>query len=541
MLEKKTTELPDHLKELMQPTPSGVEKLLTAWDGLNVETQLLILAEVDSNVNQTPDYITKKIRVKALESSNPFVRYKAARKIFFSTWKETDDDKLLIEKIENDTNTLVRYSLREDSGSFIFDEVLENADAFFSLPHEERLALVRELEDNGEKIASLISAVIDDDLLRDKVSDVELYEILADYLLNPKFKEHYYSREMGWDGYGEYIKGKDISSLWELTAKLPESISHILINNLPEGSGLQSNAVEGVVNKLSYGELSNLLSRNDISLKKFRKEIFWKDEVEKEVWYNRHLWGEACSSNFTLSDEDFTKIINLPDKEKNERFEALSLWAGDLDIEIYMAIKLFLPDDIDDISFNWERLEKAMEYRIKKVQSDDYAIEILSRIRLLSLANESARWKSLEDTPTSVGFLYDKAIKNNLWQTYLNFREAWRRKHLSINTLPSADYEYEYYFERFNFYKGDNEEGNGFDVIQSIDEKLTELSEAQDDGDLIRGIEEIRVNSSNISKDMRSKINELQEDNVTINENIKKIEKIMYLLIILSIFILLKT
>ena len=38
-------EVPAHLEELLQPTPSGMAKLLAAWDGLSCETQILALVE----------------------------------------------------------------------------------------------------------------------------------------------------------------------------------------------------------------------------------------------------------------------------------------------------------------------------------------------------------------------------------------------------------------------------------------------------------------------------------------------------------------
>jgi len=63
-------DLPEHLKELIQPTPSGVDKLLAAWDGLSVETQLLILSIINTKdylLSAADDSAPDKIRIKALE------------------------------------------------------------------------------------------------------------------------------------------------------------------------------------------------------------------------------------------------------------------------------------------------------------------------------------------------------------------------------------------------------------------------------------------------------------------------------------------
>ena len=76
MPNEKGIRLPDHLAPLLQPTPSGVAKLVAAWDGLNTESQILVLTELDKA--RLPAYLNEKIRIKALDSANAYVRYLAA-------------------------------------------------------------------------------------------------------------------------------------------------------------------------------------------------------------------------------------------------------------------------------------------------------------------------------------------------------------------------------------------------------------------------------------------------------------------------------
>jgi len=38
--------LPNHLADLLEPTPGAVIKLIAAWDGLSVKTQILVLKEL---------------------------------------------------------------------------------------------------------------------------------------------------------------------------------------------------------------------------------------------------------------------------------------------------------------------------------------------------------------------------------------------------------------------------------------------------------------------------------------------------------------
>ena len=63
-MSNKVTDLPDHLAPLLEPTPSGVTKLVAAWDGLNTESQILVLTALDKA--PLPAYLNEKIRIKAL-------------------------------------------------------------------------------------------------------------------------------------------------------------------------------------------------------------------------------------------------------------------------------------------------------------------------------------------------------------------------------------------------------------------------------------------------------------------------------------------
>lgn len=71
----------------------------------------------------------------------------------------------------------------------IFDDALKDADAFFKLPHEARLAKIRQVTGNGKVIAGLISQAVDKQLKEGAVSEIEIYEILADYVAKAGFRE----------------------------------------------------------------------------------------------------------------------------------------------------------------------------------------------------------------------------------------------------------------------------------------------------------------------------------------------------------------
>lgn len=51
-------DISDHLLALLNSSPSGVAKLIAAWDGLSTESHILILTKLDEA--QLPTYLDEK-------------------------------------------------------------------------------------------------------------------------------------------------------------------------------------------------------------------------------------------------------------------------------------------------------------------------------------------------------------------------------------------------------------------------------------------------------------------------------------------------
>lgn len=88
-MEKKTNDiLPPHLKELVNPTPSGIAKLTAVWDGLSTETQMLLL----SNIKCQKREVSLKFLKVAIKTSNPYIRYLIVK--MHSGYLTLDEDNL---------------------------------------------------------------------------------------------------------------------------------------------------------------------------------------------------------------------------------------------------------------------------------------------------------------------------------------------------------------------------------------------------------------------------------------------------------------
>lgn len=423
--ETKST-LPPHLMDLLHPTPSGTAKLIAAWDGLGVEAQMQILTTLDEA--KFPAYLAQKVRHKALDSSNAYVRYLAARKFHFGR-DDTEQEKTLKYRIEMDSDPLVKYCLLESEWNFL-DQDIKNPESFFSLPQEARLAKIRQLSGSGEAIASLIAYAVDYYLEQGKVTEIELYEILADYLNKPSFRDHY--GEDRWrsryDGFGEFMAGKDVEALWALVVKVPEGISHVLIGHLPEQAGLSSGIPENILQQLTPGQLETLLYRRDVVLKDLRRKLF-KQPAERLD----RVRSAAISCNFDLSYDDFSEILAKSDNEKIDILRDLSVMAGDLSLVFYDALHDILSVVDDSLSGAWEdagMAEIAFERKAESLTGWQRKKQ-LRELRLYRLAKQAVPWKATgEGYPPidQLEFLAKLSVGGNTWATFKNFSNEWAKR-----------------------------------------------------------------------------------------------------------------
>ena len=187
--------VPAHLTDLLEPTPSGTAKFIAAWDGLSPETQILLLLERCKRPG--PAHLYHRLICAALKSRNAYVRYLAAKEARTGAYGNEIAD---VERhVAADAEPLVKYALLESKWSSL-DPQMKDPDSFFALPHEARLAKVRQLTGDGEIIANIISHGIDHKLKDGKVSQTEIFDILTEYLVKPGFRQRYADDPLNYEG-----------------------------------------------------------------------------------------------------------------------------------------------------------------------------------------------------------------------------------------------------------------------------------------------------------------------------------------------------
>ena len=340
-------------------------------------------------------------------------------------------------RIEEDSEPLVRYAnLETDFPSVLLG--VNGPEAFFDLPQDARLAKVRKLTGGGEEVAKLISYGVDQLLNEGKVSEIELFDILSDYLNKPQFKDRYVEDRLNYDGFGQFMEGKDIEALWELVLKVPEStsLSYVLIEHLPERAGLSSGIPEHVLAGMSDRQLRTLFDRPDIGLQKLRKQKFFEVadiEGDEKNYAKEFVQSAAISHAFDLTNEEFSEVLSKPDKARIKILKNLA-WAMDLRLCLYEAIHDALwvsnvsPGGADYEHAEWAR--RGFERKLENLTGDRRDRE-LKELRLYRLAEQAAPWKKdKKGYPPSgkLAFLSKAVIEDDTWATFVAFSKCWEEE-----------------------------------------------------------------------------------------------------------------
>ncbi|MFO1154308.1 MAG: hypothetical protein U1E42_11705 [Rhodospirillales bacterium] len=438
--------VPPHLQELVEPTPSGTAKLIAAWDGLTAESQMLMLTAKKKHPG--PAYLYNRIIEKALTSENAFVRYMVAREIHCrDNW-----EKNLIKQVENDPEPLVKYAHLENPFVVVAGperSELEDPEKFFALPHEARLAKVRRLADGGTLFANLISHAVDHHLKDGRISQLEIFEILADYLNQPEFKARHVDYIPSYDGYGAFLVGQKLETLWQLVLTVPENISYILIEHLPEGAGLSIELPKQVLDGMTDHQLVTLLSRPDIDLKELRKQKFFEPrQDDDEHTSHNSLRSVAISHNFDLTNEEFGAVLAKSDRELYRDLSDL-VWAKDLRLCLFDAIGNVMKvsehgNSLWSSGGHIDDARRAFQHKLEGLKDWQRERE-LRELKLYRLAVQAVPWdKKKEGYPPSgeLASLQAAVVEGDTWATFMAFSEKWhpqwKRLEKHLPKIPEA-------------------------------------------------------------------------------------------------------
>jgi len=234
----------EHLKELLDDTPSSQIKLLAAWNGLSFETQIKLLHALAASGRLHLSF-HRDIIAKALKSPNEYIRYLAARS------HDLDKDNEMIEQVAADESPLVRNAQEEVRAHTVPSIITPGwPETFFDFPRAKQLAVARaQHPPSSDAFAKFLMYAIE----AKGTPPAELSEVLSEYLNNPE------------------VKRLDHEDLWEIVPKMPEGIAQRLVMNLAAEYYDTERIIPSTVLDWLRGDLlSVFLCRADVKLTEFR-------------------------------------------------------------------------------------------------------------------------------------------------------------------------------------------------------------------------------------------------------------------------------
>ena len=451
MKDEPNNDIPKYLEEFLEPTRSSIEKLLAAFDGLSVETQIKLLSTIEGKLSQWEfpniTYLYKKVFLKAFESPNSYVRYLSVRNLVSIMYGDDEELNNFIAKVDKDKSSLVRNSRFERlirAGSTM---ALMGDDFFTKQSHDERLARVRSGHLDGKSFAKSLERAAKDKHFEETNAQIELIELLDEYLSNHYNNNGYYMEEHTFiDGWRDSDISKELESLWDVIPRIPELAGRLLVKKLPaRARNMGMNPYKNILYDLRDEQLEFFLIRKDIKVEEFRKEIFWRDEIpndnEDKFMPYREFWSQASLYHFKLNEEEFATILSLPPKEQQKRLESLSQ-AHSLELYQYLAIiqlvTKFDKDSYDNfyIHFAKDELKKRLNQ-----EPEFFRDEQLIKLRLYDLAYKSRNWRNPDDLYSCEEILYPVKVEDDTWKTFLAFKVAFKESELTLKDLHKTEYE----------------------------------------------------------------------------------------------------
>ncbi|MGO8868329.1 MAG: hypothetical protein ACLQME_17705 [Alphaproteobacteria bacterium] len=417
-------------------------QIVSIWDHLGLETQVELLHQLSKA--RIPEPLKSRVWAKASKGENEYVRYLVRERSKFVPEEIVAEQKGSAAKFE----ALVSQGQRiEDAGQAVgikigrtSDNSIEDAKLFYAQPQEDRLALLRStifIEHETRRVADLFRHAAVQLLPQGGISEVEVLELVAEYVGKPEFAERYARVDRF-----ELEQTHDLSELWSLVPTLPADAASFLIEFLPGGRGLDRQIPDEVIGGMSSAQLNHLFSRHDVGLPEQRKRIFNRSADPGAFGGNRHI-DAAASHDFDLSYEEFGALVHaaraLPkvkpgdgqrDTERdsiNWRLWALSFFGQDVNLVCREAAWDVLSlQDHDYGPHNPTKLEEHV--RERRARGKSIADQDVVELQIYRLAKSVVPWAregKIEPLEGELKFLNPAVRKGDTWETFVSFLDVW--------------------------------------------------------------------------------------------------------------------
>jgi hypothetical protein len=435
--------IPKYLEELVKPTPLSVAKLISVWDGLSVETQIIVLTEY---LNHHPKRYLRKFLCIADKSNNLYVKHLVAniknKYYLFDSVGDDDfgtkivlksnlcegkivssksfDGKTLTPKLlfENDYNTILKFICNFSKWDFRF-----SIPEFITYYYLNKTELNRFSEDD---IFDFLSEYFDSTHFRNSFGISPLWQISE------------YGNCLLWSCDELRI---EVKLIWNLLKYAEGDTINLIKHNLPN---LDNKLVETFFELYKTIEdkwiISSILKNNKLLLFGVRKSIFESNNYDLETRF------AAANANLNISHSDFGEIINKPNEIRikliyilnhSEDIDFCILWAT-VDFLNSSIVKKFLENDKDYLENNLFQIFGVDNISFRLTKISDYQKRIIvNRLRIYEISKLITPWKlNIEDDlspsqltqikfPKEIDFLNTPIKTDSTWEQFEHFMKCW--------------------------------------------------------------------------------------------------------------------
>ncbi|MCW8387449.1 hypothetical protein OQJ15_14155 [Fluoribacter dumoffii] len=415
MIDLKNIELDITLHELIQNKPSSRLKLIAAWDGLSIETQVKI-------INILKDKLPLKIFEKTLSSTNEYVRF-------------------LSNKYGQSSAPFLEAPC--DLASYLAKKSVENdCSLFFSMTHEEQILTI-----SSWRSPKNFSGLVEWALENKPIEQIQLDELTEEFVHNESILNYF--TEIEWDGWSAYEKGKELDMLWSLIPKLGVTKSaELLVCYLPLESGLSSDRSEEFLESLNPEILTTFLLREDFYNSEFRKKIFFSPDESRNK-YKLQLQGAATFCNLQLTAEEFHTLIQDKNFALLEELARSNSYRPALSPALLCALCDIGNSFIEHYHYYAKDKEQLILDFFKTRYEDDIdytetKIMDIIEVALYSFAIKFVPWENppenlayLENYLEKLDFILKHIVPGDTWATYMAFSKAFSQNSHLFN-IPTT-------------------------------------------------------------------------------------------------------
>jgi len=508
--------VPKHLEPLLDGTPLAIERIRLAWPALPFADRVYLLTVLlgkTSEERKALPYVHHRNQLidLALDDENPYLRYLAANQVSEPfEWDEQEgktpaylEEMERFEKVESDSVELVRFAHEVETDKWLSRE-LDDPESFWKRTQIERLALVNGVKQHGEEVAKLLRYASKELLPENAISLQDVHDVLLQYFgwktIAERVSEAEDHANFFADGWTAYSAGESVKALWEVIPDIPEELSGVLLDHLPERAGLQLGIPAEALDSLNERQLAHLLWRNDLGIEKVRRKIY-KESASDDL-----RSAALASASFELLDADISELVY--DCEETEasgrkkvtdlaRLASMARGASLVQMEAICELLKLSPPRFqktsgiyDDVAFG----KMTQTQRVKGLSPSQVRREAFD-LRLFKFATKLAPlWlqKSPTDLPSKLQSHSDLVVFRNPWETYLNLAKIvrvdnWRQYldylpgvYIEDFDLPEEETESLYAEEEASEVERDtNEEDRQqlFNLLEHVQEQVRDVSE----------------------------------------------------------------